>query len=104
MKHDHVNIAVGDAQRPGVEKVPARRVAEHEWKLVRSPLYSMGVAAGDVIRILDATTGAYVGFTAIEEAVGAAVGRHPEAQWQYSNVYDPVTGEPIGWWRESGNK
>jgi hypothetical protein len=157
MQHEHVRIAVSDASRPGAETVAARRVGEHEWKLARSPLYATGVAAGDVIRILDSETGAFevvsrdgnvcvqfylddaaaddaqatsqaadtiardlrclggsldahtpgliaftipvdVGFPAIEGVFAAAVERYPGSQWQYSNVYDPVSGAPLGWW------
>ena len=39
-----------------------------------------------------------VGFPAIEKVFAAAADRHPGAQWQYSNVYDPTTGAPLGWW------
>jgi hypothetical protein len=128
-----------------------------EWQLVRSPLYAMGVASGDVVKSLDAETGAFeivsrggnvcvhfylgesdaddagakaeagemisarisslggrmdgstagllaftvpvnVGFPAIEEAFGEAARRWPGAQWQYANVYDPIDGQPLGWW------
>jgi len=41
-----------------------------------------------------------VGFAAIEELAIAAVARRPGAQWQYANVYDPVSGEPLGWWEQ----
>lgn len=39
-----------------------------------------------------------VGFAAIEKLFEAATGRHPGAQWQYGNVYDSATGEPLRWW------
>lgn len=39
-----------------------------------------------------------VGFPAIEGVFVAAVERHPGAEWQYSNVYHPTTGDPLGWW------
>jgi hypothetical protein len=39
-------------------------------------------------------------FPAIEEVMEAAVRRHPGAQWQYCNVFDPDTGEPLRWWEE----
>src|SRR5262249_50230166 len=39
-----------------------------------------------------------VGFQAIEKVLEAAVRRHPGAQWQYCNVYDSETGEPLRWW------
>lgn len=40
------------------------------------------------------------GFLAIEQVFADALARHPGAQWQYSNVYDPITGEPLGWWSQ----
>lgn len=157
MKHEHVRIAVTDATTPGVEHVPARKLQDGEWELVRSPLYATQVAAGDVIRILNSETGAFeivarggnvsvhfylcehdadntqatasvamdiaqdiaslggrmdgqtaglivysipsqAGFPAIEKVLEAAARRHPGAQWQYCNVYDPRTGEPLRWW------
>jgi hypothetical protein len=39
-----------------------------------------------------------VGFPAIERGFSAATEQHPGAGWQYSNVYDPATGDPLGWW------
>lgn len=38
------------------------------------------------------------GFTFIENLFERTVRRHPGAEWQYGNVYDPVTGEPLRWW------
>lgn len=40
-----------------------------------------------------------VGFPTIEAICAAAVDRSAGAQWQYSNVYDPATGAPLGWWK-----
>ena len=40
-----------------------------------------------------------VGFPAIERVFAAAAARHPGAEWQYSNVYDPATGDPLEWWK-----
>jgi hypothetical protein len=157
MTHEHVRIAVTDATRPGVEQVPARRIRDDEWQLLRSPLYATKVAAGDVIRVTNQDTGEFeivarggnvcvqfymgasdvddaeatmraaktiardieplggsmdaqtpgliaftlpvdVGFPAIESVFAAAAERHSGAEWQYSNVYDPATGDPLGWW------
>jgi len=39
-----------------------------------------------------------VGFPAIEKVFASAAERYPGAEWQYSNVYNPMTGHPIGWW------
>ncbi|HRK47244.1 MAG TPA: DUF4265 domain-containing protein [Nocardioides sp.] len=160
MAHEHVSIAVTDATRPGIEQVPARRVGDDEWQLLRSPLYATDVATGDVIRVTNHDTGEFeiverggnvcvqfylgesetddaeatmrvakqlareletlggtmdaqtpgliactipvdVGFPAIERVLAAAVEGHPGAEWQYSNVYDPATGDPLGWWTTS---
>lgn len=157
MTHEHIGIIVRDAPRPGVEKVPARRVGDCEWELLCSPLYATEAAAGDTIRIIDPQTGEFAitkrggnvcvhfylsereidderatssiasrlssevkaiggrvdaqtpglisltipvaaGFPAIEKVLKQAVGRHPGAQWEYSNVYDPATGDPLRWW------
>jgi hypothetical protein len=156
-----VSIAVHDVEKPGVERVPARRVGENVWCLVQSPLYATEVVYGDVIRIVDESTGLFemverggnvgvqlylaaehahdedatarvakelgrvlkpvggrveahtaglvalslpvrVGFVAVEGILSAMVAEHPGAQWQYTNVYDAVTGEPLGWWDDRG--
>jgi hypothetical protein len=155
--HEHVRVAVRDARRPGAEEVPARRVRENEWEILRSPLYATALASGDVIRIVNGATGEFeviahggnvciqfylaesaaddaqatrmvaeaierdvaplrgsvdaytpgliavtvpanAGFPAIERALAAAADRYPGSQWQYSNVYDPNTGDPLRWW------
>lgn len=59
MRHEHARVAVADAPSPGVENVPARRIERDVWQLLCSPLYAMGLAAGDVIRTTDAATGAF---------------------------------------------
>ncbi|MCD2515607.1 DUF4265 domain-containing protein [Massilia sp. G4R7] len=53
MAHDHADIAVDGSATTGVEKVSAHQLEEGIWLLLRSPLYAMGLAAGDTIRILD---------------------------------------------------
>lgn len=159
MAHDHVRMAVTGATRPGVEHVPARRISPNEWKLVRSPLYAMGAASGDVIRVTNHDTGEFEvvqrggnvcvqfylaesdaddaeatervakaverdieplggsidahtpgliaftipvdgGFPAIESVFAAASEQYRGAEWQYSNVYNPETGVPLGWWEQ----
>jgi hypothetical protein len=158
MIHQHVRIVISDATPPGAEEVPARRLKDNEWCLLRSPLYAMDVAAGDVIRVVDSETGTFeivrrggnvcvqfylgesdvndaqataraasaiaadleplegsidgqtpgliaftvpaaVGLPEIERVFDSAAGRWPGAQWQYANVYDPATGDPLGWWK-----
>lgn len=37
-------------------------------------------------------------FEAIEDLFDGAVSARPGAQWQYANVYDCNTGEPLDWW------
>ena len=159
MSHEHVLITVTDADPPGREQVPARRLNDDEWEILRSPLYATEVASGDIIKIINAEKGSFeiikrggnvciqfylgendaddvkvtrdlstkignlieplngrveattaglislvlpvaIGFSKIEEALEVAVEKSPGAQWQYANVYDPVGGEPLGWWNE----
>jgi Domain of unknown function (DUF4265) len=38
------------------------------------------------------------GFPAIEEIFERATSVFSGAQWQYSNVYDVITGQPLNWW------
>ncbi|MCX5747480.1 MAG: DUF4265 domain-containing protein [Proteobacteria bacterium] len=146
-----------DAEPPGAEAVPARRLNNDEWELLRSPLYATNVASGDIIRIIDAELGSFevtkrggnvcvqfylgvadaddvgatarlaaiiesrisplggridgttpglisatigvgAGFPVIDEIFNEAAKQSPDSQWQFANVYDPQSGEPLGWW------
>ncbi len=157
MYHKHVRIIVLDADPPGAEDVPARRRDDGVWELLKSPLYATEVAAGDLVKVVQAEHGTFelvrrggnvciqfylaadqassakstrrvvgflerelkpvggrvdgqtlglvsctvpvsAGFRAIENIFARAVEAFPDAQWQYGNVYDPSSGEPIGWW------
>jgi hypothetical protein len=40
------------------------------------------------------------GFTRIEDALGRVVGDG----WEYSNVFDEWTGEPLNWWLHDGDR
>jgi len=155
--HDHVSVVVEGTVTRGVELVPAQRLSDGNWLLLRSPLYALQLAAGDTIRVVNSNVGTFdivarggnvavqfylpenesddleatakvasrvtpavvrlggrldgqtaglivytipvnVGFSAIEDVFAAAVGEFPGSQWQYANVYDATTGEPLGWW------
>jgi hypothetical protein len=39
-------------------------------------------------------------FPVIEGIFATALDQFPGAQWQYTNVYDSTTGEPLGWWQQ----
>jgi hypothetical protein len=41
-----------------------------------------------------------VGFAAIEKIFQAASSHYVDSQWQYGNVYDPVTLAPLLWWQK----
>ncbi len=157
MDHEHVRIAVFDAATPGSELIPARPLGDDNWELIRSPLYAMQVASGDVVKVIDPKSGAFevvkrggnvciqlylgpdeaddadatarlaeaittlieplggridgmtrglisctlpvtAGFPVIESTLNAAARESEGAQWQFANVYDTGTGEPLGWW------
>lgn len=57
--HDHVSIAVEGASTSGVELVPAQRLEDGNWLLLRSPLYAMQLAAGDTIRVANSEAGTF---------------------------------------------
>ncbi len=59
MQHDHVQIAILDSNPPGAEAVPALQRVDGLWELLKSPLYATQVAAGDVLRILNAGDGTF---------------------------------------------
>jgi hypothetical protein len=156
MSHDHVQVAVEGSTTSGVENIPAHNLGDGTWRLLRSPLYALQLAAGDTIRItnkagafeviahggnvaiqfylaecqsddaqatanaarkmapeimalggrMDGQTAGLIvytipiaaGFSAIEKLFETATDEFPGAQWQYSNVYDQKTGEPLRWW------
>lgn len=39
-----------------------------------------------------------VGFREIEQVLDRIVGPVDDANWSFGNVYDPASGEPLGWW------
>ncbi len=157
MLHEHVCIAVHGASVSGVEYVPAMNVGSSRWQLLKSPLYGLGAAAGDLIEIIDPSKGLFTvlkrgdnvvvqfymarcdrdslqatqrvaveieaavgpiggkidgvvaglivstipvsaGFSRIESVFDGLVRWHQGGQWQYGNVYDPITEEPLNWW------
>jgi len=53
-----------------------------------------GYTAGLIVYSIPAKAG----FSSIEKLFDAAVFRFPGAQWQYCNVFNPSTGEPLNWW------
>lgn len=53
-----------------------------------------GQTAGLIVYTIPIT----VGFSAIERIFEAAAAEFSGSQWQYSNVYDVETGEPLRWW------
>jgi len=132
LNHTHVFIEVIDAEPAGSELVPARQLGDDSWEISRSPLYATEVAAGDIIKVIDAEKGTFEiirrgrnigvqfylgedeattaglisltipvcsGFPAIEDVLEFTVGKNPGTQWQYTNVFDPITGESLGWWK-----
>ena len=157
MSHDHVMIAVVDADSSGGEYVPACQLSDDTWELLNSPLYAIGLASGDIIKVTNPESGSFeilkrggniciqfymgathandlavtrkvaeeietqihsiegkvdgvtaglisctltveVGFQLIESIFEALVHESVGAQWQYANVYDFKTGEPLNWW------
>lgn len=48
--------------------------------------------------LVSCTVPVVASFSVIENIFFGAIEAFPNSQWQYGNVYDPSTGEPIGWW------
>jgi hypothetical protein len=71
-------------------------------RVVESLAASLGSLGGRIEAstpgLVAATVPATAGFAAIEEVLEQAVRTVPGAQWEYTNVYDPNTGEPMRWW------
>jgi hypothetical protein len=157
MAHDHVNVIVDGSATTGVELVPAQRLVDGNWLLLRTPLYALKLAAGDTIRTVNIESGTFeilarggniavqfylpesesddaqatrrvamkiepsvlklggrmdgqtaglivytipitAGFRGIEDVFETAASEFPGSQWQYTNVFDANTGEPLRWW------
>lgn len=64
---------------PALEKLDA----ELDVHSARALVYSVHVA---------------VGFREIEQVLDRIVGAAGDATWSFGNVYDPASGEPLGWW------
>ena len=57
-----------------------------------------GTLDGPTPGLLAFTVPIDLGFPAIDQLFEDAVERWPGSQWQYTNVYDPISGQPLGWW------
>jgi len=57
-----------------------------------------GRVDNQTLGLVSCTIPAAAGFGTIENIFSGAVEVFSGAQWQYGNVYDPSSGEPIGWW------
>jgi len=51
-------------------------------------------------RMMVASIHVSVGFNTIEAMMDKQVGGNDALMWQYGNVYDPKTGEPLNWWND----
>ncbi len=88
-----VQLYLADAEADDAE------ATQSEVEAIRADLEPLGgTVDASTPGLIAFTLAAEVGFSAIELVAAAAVARRPGAQWQYSNVYDPMTGEPLGWW------
>ncbi len=56
---DHVDLIVEGAKNAGTQPVPARRRYDGTYEIPYTPGLVDGVAAGDVIRVLDVATGTF---------------------------------------------
>jgi hypothetical protein len=57
-----------------------------------------GVVDGMTPGLISCTVPMAVGFPNIERVFARITGQSEGAQWQFANVYDTTTGEPLGWW------
>jgi len=84
-------------------------LSEQEWKDPQATARAASAITPGVVacggRLEGQTRGLIVytipleaGFSAIEAMFAEAVHAFPGAQWQYTNVYDARTGEPLRWW------
>ena len=152
MSDVHVHLVIHGADAGAKEPVHAEAIGGSRYRLLSSPGFVLGVAAGDEIELLgddgqfrvvrrggnvavqlfskepvhafrDAlaaavrealggvldggierglvfTIPAAAGFAAIEALFDHEVNARPGTEWMYGNVYDPDSGEPLGWWNE----
>lgn len=57
-----------------------------------------GRSDGQTAGLIVYTIPVEAGFPAIERVFALAVEQFPGAQWEYTNVFDRTTGEPLRWW------
>jgi hypothetical protein len=57
-----------------------------------------GSIDGRTIGLITCTLPISLGFQLIEDTFIETVSAFPGSQWQFGNVYDPTTGEPLNWW------
>jgi hypothetical protein len=148
MEQRHISLAVHGTS--GTEPVHVELIEDGKYRLLYSPGFVVGVAAGDEIELLDQaghfrvvrragklavqlfsrepvlpfrdeledqvrdrlsgtldggidrglafTIPLSTGFAAIEAFFDTFVRTHAGTEWLYGNVYDPDTGNPLGWW------
>jgi len=58
-----------------------------------------GTCEGGPVRVLVYSIHASASFPALEQLFDAFCAANPGASWRFGNVYDPVSGAPLNWWK-----
>jgi hypothetical protein len=58
-----------------------------------------GACDGGPARVLVYSIHASASFPAVEQLFDAFCSANPGASWWFGNVYDPITGAPLNWWK-----
>jgi len=80
------------------ESDDAQATANVAWKVTPQVVGLGGRLDGQTAGLIVYTIPITAGFPAIEKLFEMAANELSGSQWQYSNVYDVRTGEPLRWW------
>ncbi len=78
------------------------KVDEQNWgETLKGELEKIGASIDrETPRMIVASVHVTVGFTLIEQTLDKYATSNSNIIWQYGNVYDPETGNPLNWWQD----
>ena len=82
------------------------KVEGSDWQEpIKAALEKIGASIDrETPRMMIASIHVSVGFKLIEQALEKLTTTGGDIIWQYGNVYNPETGEPLNWWQDVQNE
>lgn len=82
------------------------KVEGSDWQEpIKAALEKIGASIDrETPRMMIASIHVSVGFKLIEQALEKLITTGGDIIWQYGNVYNPETGEPLNWWQDVQNE